>query len=163
MVLQRLGTRLPQVRIGTGPMSVADLPTCTYSGCISPGTIRYTTILGVWCLRHDPGKNDKIKHRRYPEGQNGKRPFAKLTGQAQCVYCGKDLTPSTFSQDHVIPLVRGGENKPFNKAPSCIKCNQAKGPLTAAEYLAVRHDPQLLKAKLKEIQQELRDRGYINQ
>ncbi len=65
---------------------------------------------------------------------------------AQCVYCGRELTIDTLTYDHVIPRIRGGSNKGYNKAPACTECNEAKGPLTASEFLAVRDDPEDLAA-----------------
>lgn len=64
----------------------------------------------------------------------------------QCVYCGRDLTASEITIDHVIPRSRGGRNDKYNTAPACSACNQEKGPLTAAEYLAVRGNAGLIKA-----------------
>lgn len=40
-----------------------------------------------------------------------------------CVSCGK---PSN-SIDHIIPLVRGGDNSMSNLQPMCNKCNSKKG------------------------------------
>jgi hypothetical protein len=65
---------------------------------------------------------------------------------SQCVYCGKPLNRAQITIDHVIPTCRGGSNQPSNKAPCCTECNQDKGHLTAAEYLAVRHNRADLKA-----------------
>ena len=55
-----------------------------------------------------------------------------------CTYCGKKITnPNDFSQDHQLPLSRGGQTVPSNLVPACIKCNAEKGMLTAEEYMAV--------------------------
>jgi 5-methylcytosine-specific restriction endonuclease McrA len=42
----------------------------------------------------------------------------------RCVYCGKKFTRLT--QDHIIPLVRGGEHTASNIVPACRRCNSAK-------------------------------------
>lgn len=51
-----------------------------------------------------------------------------------CVYCGTKLTMRTLTQDHVIPLSRGGTNWPSNLVPACHSCNASKGPRTAKEF-----------------------------
>lgn len=55
-----------------------------------------------------------------------------------CAYCGKQITdPNDFSQDHQVPLARGGQTTLDNLVPACMHCNAEKGMLTAAEYAAV--------------------------
>lgn len=54
-----------------------------------------------------------------------------------CVYCGKSLTDQTLSQDHAIPLCRGGTNFASNLLPACKRCNTSKGKKTFAEYMKV--------------------------
>lgn len=43
--------------------------------------------------------------------------------QDPCVYC-YDTAPTL---DHIVPLARNGSNYWTNLAPSCSRCNQAKG------------------------------------
>lgn len=55
-----------------------------------------------------------------------------------CTYCGKRITnPEDFTQDHQLPLARGGKTVPSNLVPACMHCNHEKGILTADEYRAV--------------------------
>lgn len=77
---------------------------------------------------------------------------------SQCVYCGIDLDDDSHTDDHVIPLSRGGSNLRTNMAPSCLPCNMAKGPLTASEYLATRDDPEDLEALRRTIEREINAR-----
>ena len=52
----------------------------------------------------------------------------------RCAYCGLTLTKNNRSLDHAIPLIRGGTNEISNLVPSCLRCNQRKNRLTAAEF-----------------------------
>lgn len=45
-----------------------------------------------------------------------------------CAYCGKELTDSfDCTQDHVIPLSKGGTHSIDNVVPACRVCNARKG------------------------------------
>lgn len=52
-----------------------------------------------------------------------------------CAYCGKKVSPLTFSLDHMDPLSRGGENRQRNLALCCDPCNRAKGSLDREEFV----------------------------
>lgn len=49
----------------------------------------------------------------------------------KCAYCGGE---KKLSQDHVIPLSRGGGYTKDNIVPACKSCNSKKGDRTADEY-----------------------------
>ena len=42
----------------------------------------------------------------------------------QCAYCGKK---TVLTQDHIIPLSKGGKHTKENVAPACLSCNCKKG------------------------------------
>lgn len=48
-----------------------------------------------------------------------------------CAYCGRD---GQMTQDHDVPLARGGSNYIDNIVPACGSCNSAKGTLTGEEF-----------------------------
>lgn len=50
-----------------------------------------------------------------------------LRDEFNCLYCDKQLTQSTATMDHVLPLSRGGKTNFENIVTSCSKCNAAKG------------------------------------
>ena len=51
-----------------------------------------------------------------------------------CQWCGKKLTASSATVDHVFPMSRGGTNTWRNVVTCCFKCNNDKNNLTGTEY-----------------------------
>lgn len=49
-----------------------------------------------------------------------------------CAYCGDD---SPLTQDHAIPLSRGGNHTLTNMIPACLPCNSSKRDKTPLEFL----------------------------
>ena len=54
----------------------------------------------------------------------------------RCFYCGVMLGEKTATEDHKIPLSRGGSNYIDNIALACRSCNSSKWTKTADEFLA---------------------------
>lgn len=54
----------------------------------------------------------------------------------KCAYCGQE---KPLTQDHIIPLSRGGGYTRDNIVPACRSCNSKKGRKTAEEYLNKLH------------------------
>ena len=50
-----------------------------------------------------------------------------------CYYCGD--VPEKLTQDHMIPLSRGGDHTFSNIVPACSFCNSKKGSKTAEEFI----------------------------
>lgn len=61
-----------------------------------------------------------------------------------CVYCGKhERECGTLAQEHVIPLIQGGEYTIFNIRPACKPCNskkQARTPEQAGMVMLIKID-----------------------
>ncbi len=61
--------------------------------------------------------------------------------ESRCAYCGIELQKGSRSkrhkltQDHVIPLSRGGTHSADNVVPACPQCNTEKGDQTLDEWL----------------------------
>lgn len=53
-----------------------------------------------------------------------------------CAYCHN--TNRTLEQEHVVPLVRGGDHTLENIIPACRTCNASKGDKTALEFILYR-------------------------
>jgi len=49
-----------------------------------------------------------------------------------CIYCG---STKQLTQDHLIPLSRGGPHTAENVAPACWPCNASKHNKTTIEFL----------------------------
>lgn len=50
----------------------------------------------------------------------------------KCIYCG---STENLTDEHLIPLSRGGSDWPANIAPSCKSCNCSKNTKTHLEFL----------------------------
>lgn len=53
-----------------------------------------------------------------------------------CRYCQAQLDPEHVTLDHLLPLSRGGDHSPDNLCVSCYACNNLKGDMDLAEFLA---------------------------
>ena len=51
----------------------------------------------------------------------------------RCVYCG--CVPDKLTQDHCLPLSRGGDHEAANIVPACMTCNNKKHTMTKEEFL----------------------------
>jgi 5-methylcytosine-specific restriction endonuclease McrA len=52
----------------------------------------------------------------------------------RCYYCKKELSLNELTEDHRIPLSRGGADWISNIVPACLNCNSRKGNKTEFEY-----------------------------
>jgi 5-methylcytosine-specific restriction endonuclease McrA len=60
----------------------------------------------------------------------------------ECQYCGKALTSTSGTVDHVVPVSRGGGHVWKNVVAACAKCNNRKADRTLAEAgLRLRREP----------------------
>jgi len=53
----------------------------------------------------------------------------------KCSYCGIKLELENITEDHVLPLSRGGGDNIENIVPACRYCNTQKGSKTYEEYM----------------------------
>jgi hypothetical protein len=60
-----------------------------------------------------------------------------LENQVPCPYCGRRLTLRSLSVDHREPVCRSGSNGLVNLIVCCVGCNQSKGMMNDAEFLAL--------------------------
>lgn len=51
-----------------------------------------------------------------------------------CEWCGRSIVGQPFEIDHIVSLMRGGDNTPQNLAIACPDCNRRKSHLHAARF-----------------------------
>lgn len=56
-----------------------------------------------------------------------------------CMYCGKVLTASTATIEHVVPKSMDGPNNMHNMVLTCWECNQKAGALSVADKIKLMH------------------------
>lgn len=66
----------------------------------------------------------------------GKRARLHRKQNGLCYYCGNGLKLSDATLDHKFPKTLGGIASEWNLAVACGPCNQAKGSMTAEEFIA---------------------------
>ena len=69
------------------------------------------------------------QRRAKKNGANGTHTLADWRGTLarfshKCVYCGSD---NQLTQDHIVPLSKGGTHTADNIVPACQRCNSSKG------------------------------------
>ncbi|MHB8585981.1 MAG: HNH endonuclease [Thermoplasmatota archaeon] len=101
-----------------------------------PGSHRSTWMHEL--LAMERGQRLKAKGRSHSQAFRRKaRPSGGLTAEewvalkrrygSRCVSCGRTEPDVQLTQDHVLPLALGGEDRPENIQPLCITCNMWKG------------------------------------
>ena len=62
-----------------------------------------------------------------PRGQRAAFVVDETAYRVLCFHCDEELSPKTFTLDHVLPVALGGDNTVSNFVPSCGPCNQKRG------------------------------------
>lgn len=68
---------------------------------------------------------------RRPSGRGSSYYRTQIIANDLCVYCGEPAA----STDHIHPTSQGGFNSWVNFAPTCVKCNCAKGSISLLGFL----------------------------
>lgn len=88
-----------------------------------------------WLLSK-PGLANNYSHRRRAKVRNLEsfvisQKFLTRLYQSPCVYCG---STQMITQDHVIPVDKGGRHSEGNLVPACQSCNSSKANLLLMEW-----------------------------
>lgn len=98
-----------------------------------------------WYLQNYERAKQKSRNRRAMERQVGgtisTEDWLNLVNEFNscCAYCGK--YDKNITQDHIIPISRGGSNTIENILPACWLCNCKKNDKTAEEFYESMKEP----------------------
>ena len=89
----------------------------------------------VW-RKNNPEKVRELEHRRRARiKQNGeykiRQSFLIKLYNSPCVGCG---STKNITQDHVVPIARGGRHSEGNLQPLCSRCNSSKKDKLMSEW-----------------------------
>ena len=88
--------------------------------------------VAAWAKAHPEQDRARVKRHRARKMQAPMNDFTAAQWQAMkehykhcCVYCGKKQ--QRLTQDHIVPLIKGGPHTYNNIVPACRSCNSKKG------------------------------------
>lgn len=87
----------------------------------------YATHREAWSFHVRNRKLSKVGHVTPGEWREIKASF-----DHKCFYCG--TRPARLTQDHFVPLSKGGVHSAENIVPACQSCNSRKRDLSAEEF-----------------------------
>lgn len=70
-----------------------------------------------------------------------------------CQYCGQSAPDVILNADHIIPVSKGGSNKPINLVTSCFDCNSGKSNKSLDDDSTVKKQMNQLKINQERIEQ----------
>ena len=79
-----------------------------------------------------PTQSGKPKRKKYTYEE---RKFVYERENCKCALCGKKITLSQMTLDHITPLDCGGEDCLENLQPACYACNQFKGNIRPEDFV----------------------------
>ncbi len=81
--------------------------------------------------------------RRGPRGIKFSRDNVYLRDNRRCQYCGRQVSRSEATYDHILPRAQGGRTTWENIVIACVPCNQKKGCRTPQQaHMALRSVPE---------------------
>ena len=103
----------------------------------APVVVKRPITLGQRLRRQTWKKRQRAKDKGAPAVTLTHREWVRLCRAFDycCVYCGiMKGSPRDLTQDHKVPLSRGGSHTFDNVVPACLSCNSAKKDMTAGEF-----------------------------
>lgn len=111
-----------------------------------------------------PERDAAGQPRAWPRSDHFRSPDFRLRilrrERGRCFYCRGSLRAREWSLDHVVPLARGGSDRPSNLVACCARCNWEKGLSSAQDFLRHLCDKEVLsRRQLQSRLKALRGRG----
>jgi len=81
---------------------------------------------------------------------------------SKCCYCGRRLSVSTLSQDHLIPMNKEylGLHAWGNVVPCCTNCNNERQQRDWKEFLYSKEDSDVRQVRKRKIEKFIKDKKY---
>ena len=79
-----------------------------------------------------PSTGKKTKRKKYSEQE---RKMIYIRDDGRCALCGRKITLSEMTIDHIVPLDRNGENSVNNLQCACYACNQFKSNILPEDFM----------------------------
>lgn len=73
------------------------------------------------------------KYMRQPVSRETRKTIYKRD-QGICQICGRSISFSEMTLDHIYPLAKGGDSQPDNLQCACQVCNSLKQDLTMSDF-----------------------------
>lgn len=81
----------------------------------------------------------------------------------RCHYCPR----LAMTDDHVVPVSKGGSNRRSNKVPCCVLCNSTKGNVPQEHYIAFLEFVRKIRGKelydMSKSQRKMIKRQFLNE
>lgn len=89
----------------------------------------------IW-RKNNPEKVRELEHRRRARIKNNgeyeiRKSFLIKLYKSPCINCGE---LGNITQDHIVPIARGGQHSEGNLQPLCKKCNSSKKDKLMTEW-----------------------------
>lgn len=104
----------------------------------SRSAIDRQVLIGLWHLQH------------------GRCAYCSGTMLHADAQCAPEKRPARSTIDHMVPIAAGGRDDVSNRVAACAACNEQKGPLDVATFVAVRLNPVMLKEAVRRTREAAR-------
>lgn len=79
-----------------------------------------------------PSTGKKTKRKKYSEQE---RKMIYIRDDGRCALCGRKITLSEMTIDHIVPLDKNGEDSINNLQSACLACNRFKANIRPDDFM----------------------------